>query len=139
MAGKTRYSVRQVREAIEGSRGNKSTIAEKLGCTRQTVDNLLLRFPELVPMLEQERESLVDKAENKLNDLLDANEPRAVFFVLETLGKNRGWAKRTEITGKDGEGIGLSKESLDLMARNGVSVADVVREFEAMMKAQLDG
>lgn len=134
MAGKTKYSVRQVRLAIANSRGNKMVIAERLGCARQTVDNLLMRYPELLPELEQERETILDTAENKLYDLVNAGEIRAILFVLETLGKNRGWAKRTEVTGANGGALQLSNETLMLIEKNGLSVGDVLKQFEALIK-----
>lgn len=134
MAGKTKYSVRQVRLAIANSRGNKMVIAERLGCARQTVDNLLMRYPELLPELEQERETILDTAENKLYDLVNAGEIRAILFVLETLGKNRGWAKRTEVTGANGGALQLSNETLMLVEKNGLSVGDVLKQFEALIK-----
>jgi hypothetical protein len=97
MANKKRFSKASVKRAIEGSRGNLTTVADTLNCTRQTVHNYLQRYPDLRDSLEQERESLVDLAENKLAKLIDDGVLGAVLFTLETMGKNRGWTKKTEI------------------------------------------
>lgn len=122
-------------KAIEGSRGIKTTIAARMGCSRQTVDNALERWPELRAALKDERESIVDLAENKLLKAVANDDMRAVLFVLETLGKDRGWSKRTEVTGADGGALfGLSAEVQGMIQSMGLDVSEVVRQFEAMVR-----
>jgi len=138
MAGKAKFSRRTFREAIIGSRGIKSVIAEALDCSRQTVDNYLTRWPDLVGVVAQERESLVDRAESKLMEAVDKGELKAVLFVLETMGKERGWTKRTEVTGADGAALGLSPDVMQLIGAMRLDMSDVVQAFEEMIRAQAE-
>lgn len=136
MANKPRYSRRTLREAITGSRGIKVAIAQRLGCSRQTLDSYLLRFPDLNALLADERDSIIDLAESKLLKAVNAEDWRAVQFVLETLGKGRGWSRRTEVTGADGAPLGLSPDVVALMAQLGIEASAVVAQFEQMIREQ---
>lgn len=133
-----RISKRKFRLAVDGSKGIISVIARRLGCSRQTVYNYMERYPEFKELIDDEREEIIDLAEFKLLKHVNAGELRAILFVLESLGKNRGWSKRTEVTGADGAALGLSPEIVALMAQLGISESDVVREFEALIRAQAE-
>lgn len=100
--------ISRVRNAIKGSRGNISTVATTLACSRQTVYTYLKKYPDLQEKLNQEREELVDMAENKLYALIEEGVLGAVLFTLETMGKKRGWTKRLELTGDEGEDLQFS-------------------------------
>jgi hypothetical protein len=130
-----RYSRKQVENAIRGTRGIKSTIAERLGCSRQTLENYLVRYPELREAVESERDSIVDLAESKLITAVEAGETRAVMFVLETLGKGRGWSKRTEITGADGAPLVLPADVMASLRAQGIDAQEVVAQFVEMIRA----
>lgn len=133
------FGLEAFKKAIEGSRGIKTTIAARMGCSRQTVDNALERWPELRAALKDERESIVDLAESALvvdmENPASAGHQRAYLFILETLGKDRGWSKRTEVTGADGGALfGLSAEVREMIEAMGLDVSEVVRQFEAMVR-----
>lgn len=134
------FSKEKFEKAISGSKGIKSAIAVRVGCTRQTVDNALERWPDLAKMLESERGDLVDYAETKLLALLAKEDVRATLFTLETLGKSRGWTKRTEVTGPDGERL-FTREDMELAAELGIDMSEAVEQFRAMMlaKARAEG
>ena len=51
------------------------------------------------------REELVDIAEIRLRVAINNGEPWAIALVLKTMGKNRGYTERHEITGADGDSI----------------------------------
>jgi hypothetical protein len=136
MAGKPKYGRKALREAIKGSRGIKTEVARALGCSRQTVDTYLKRYPDLEAQLVSERETLVDLAESKLAVLIEHLDVRAIMFALETLGKKRGYTKRVEATGADGAPLGLSPDVLGLIEAMGLGVSDVVRAFEEMIRAE---
>lgn len=121
--------------AIRGSRGIKQRVAEALGVTRQTVDNYFGQWPDLMRVFEDERNALVDRAESKLVDAVESGDMRATIFTLETLGKNRGWARRTEVTGADGGAVVISSETLELIQSMGLDASQVVREFEGFVRA----
>jgi hypothetical protein len=58
------------------------------------------------------KERLVRKAEINLDILMDSEDERVrtsnTQFTLETLGKEDGYSKRTELTGKDGTALTIS-------------------------------
>lgn len=130
-----RFSRKQVESAIIGTRGIKATIAARLGCSRQTLENYLMRYPELREILAQERETIIDLAESKLVEAVEQGETRAVMFVLETMGKGRGWSKRTEITGADGAPLVLPADVLEALRARGIEASEVVAQFVEMIRA----
>lgn len=136
MAGTKRYSRAAIKKAITNSRGIKTAICQRLECSRQTLDNYLKRYPDLAALVNAERETIVDLAETKLLKALQGEDMRAILFVLETMGKGRGWSKRTEITGADGAPFGLSPEVVELMRQMGIEPTEAVKEFEALIRQQ---
>jgi hypothetical protein len=99
---KQRYSAEQVIEAIRKSRGLLSVVAHRLGCTRQTVENYVKRYPTVDRAVKEERQKVIDVAEGKLFEKLQSGESWAIQFILKTLGKERGYTERTEVTGAEG-------------------------------------
>ena len=123
-------------KAITNSMGIKSAIVKRAGCSRQTLDNAIERWPELGTMIEEERSRIVDLAESKLLQQVDAGEMRAILFTLETLGKDRGWSKRTEVTGRDGAALlDVPPELIKQIEASGLNFVEVLRNFVAMMPA----
>lgn len=120
-------------KAIKGSRGIKAAIVQRVGCTRPTLENAIQRWPDLGVMIEDERSSIVDFAESKLLKALDADDMRAIVFTLETLGKNRGWSKRTEVTGRDGGALlDIPPDLIRQIEAMGLNLVEVLRNFVAM-------
>lgn len=106
-------SLKAVRQAISAGYGNISAMAEALGVSRQTVYNYLETNPALKTEVEAARQDarermdeirdvIVDLAERAL--YADVKSPenkghqRAYLFVLETLGKDRGWGRNVDVT-----------------------------------------
>ncbi len=122
---KLRYTYEEVEAAIHVESGLITSIARLLECNHQTVHRYLERFPDLGELQLAYRELLVDDAEKKLANKLKNNKTNwpAIKFILSTLGKDRGYAYRQEITGKDGgpvqvePTIPLSSLSMDKQRR----------------------
>lgn len=129
-----RFTREQFSRAIENSRGIKTVVAQRVGCTRQTVDNALERWPDLRRQLSEERDSIIDLAEVKLLQQLSNDDMRAILFTLSTLGKDRGWSQRREVTGANGEAL-FSSDIMALVREMGLEPSEVVRQFEAMVRA----
>jgi hypothetical protein len=91
------YTATQAIEAIKDSKGFVTTIANRLGCTRKTVYNLLDRYPTVKEALVDEREMLKDFAESKLFKMIDSEVPAAVFFYLKTQAQDRGYIEQQRI------------------------------------------
>lgn len=125
--------------AIKQSHGVKASVAAAIGCSRQTVDNALERWPELVELLDAARSSLVSIATSALVN--DINSPtsdghvRAYMFVLKTFGKDEGFVERSEVTGADGAALlDVSPDVLKQITDAGLNVAEVLKNFAAMVQ-----
>lgn len=108
MAGKQQYTVEQVEGALRATKGLLSLAAERLGCTRQTVTNYVNRYKSLQKVRDEQRAHVVDTAELALMNAILDKQGWAVCFTLKTLGKDRGYVERQEITGKDGEKLSFT-------------------------------
>jgi hypothetical protein len=106
---RTAHTKESVLAAINKSRGIKASVASALGCSRQTVDNYLKRWPELKEALDAERSALVAISVSALAADVQNSESRghqaAYMFVLRTLGKEDGFIERAEVTGADGKNL----------------------------------
>lgn len=99
MAKKNRRQLNKqvVKKAIEGTYGNLSHAAQKLGVSRQAVYNYVNKHDDIKELLEQEREAMLDIAENNLFLNVQDRDNTAIIFLLKTQGKKRGYIERAEI------------------------------------------
>jgi len=97
-----KYTSNQISEAIREKHGNISAAARYLGCSRNTIARYIERYPTLKSVYEEERETLIDFAENQLFQQVKEGNITAIIFTLKTIGKSRGYVERQEVTGKDG-------------------------------------
>jgi hypothetical protein len=92
------FLVEEVVEAIQKAGGIISATARILGCSRSTVENYIKRHPEVAEAVRAEREKMIDLAEGVLISKLRDNDLNAAKFVLNTLGKKRGYSERPQIS-----------------------------------------
>lgn len=109
-----KYSTEAIIRALQATNGLISLAAKTLGCTPQTIYNRANTTKSVQEAIELARLELVDQAELALRAAVLGREPWAVALVLKTLGKNRGFVERTELTGKDGEPVKLEVTGDDL-------------------------
>lgn len=103
-----RKSKKAIIEAIKDSGGIMSTIARRLGVTWHTADTWVKQYNETKQALQDEREAILDLAESTLfRNIKDGNSQDAKW-LLSTMGKNRGYSERQEITGVDGGPIDVN-------------------------------
>lgn len=101
-------SKKAIIEAIKDSGGIMSTIARRLGVTWHTADTWVKQYDETKQALQDERETILDLAESTLfKNIKDGNSQDAKW-LLSTMGKNRGYNERQEITGVDGGPIDVN-------------------------------
>jgi len=121
-----KYTEVQLIEAIKGTGGVVSEVAERLGCGRSTVYRYVYRYPSVYEALEDECGELLDIAEGGLFDRVQKGDLKAIMFVLKTLGKNRGYTTwidlgatvRREIDDLiDALRLGLDPEDFDKVMR----------------------
>lgn len=84
-------------KALKANEGNITKTARALGVTPSAVSQRISRSKRLQDVLVSAKEGLVDLAESELTKHVKAGSLKAILFVLETIGKSRGWIKRTEI------------------------------------------
>ena len=110
----TKYDLETVIDAVRGtgawkdngtSGGNISSIARRLGVTRATAYSYMSRWKTVEDAITDEREAMLDFTENQLFKQVQDGNITAIIFTLKTLGKNRGYVERREVTGKDGDPI----------------------------------
>lgn len=91
------YEITDIKKAIEDSGGNISIIAERLGCEWHTAKTYIEKSEETKAAYEAETESVIDLAESKLIENIQANDNTAIIFYLKTKGKKRGYIEKTEV------------------------------------------
>ena len=79
--------------ALIEARGIKSIAARNLGCGWRTVDNYCKKYKTVQNALEEARNTIVDVAESKLLQKLNAADNWAIGKVLNELGRDRGWGQ----------------------------------------------
>ena len=87
-------------KAIETSDGSLADVAKIAGCSVRTVFNHLDRDNEVAEAVslarKADRHEMVDIAEQKLKELVEAGDGRAIKFMLSTQGKARGYGLAEE-------------------------------------------
>ena len=85
-------------EAIKDSFGHQMTIAKRLHVTYQTVYNAFKEFPHLKPLLDEERNKLLDVAEWVVSQaIINKKDVKVAMWVLEKLGAKRGFNPELEL------------------------------------------
>lgn len=85
--------------AIKDSAGILSSIAERLGCSRQALYNWLdlHKDSEIVDAIKHEEEKVMDMAESKIIQAIKERDMQTTRWYANTKGKSRGYAPKQEI------------------------------------------
>jgi hypothetical protein len=100
--GWRKFTPEQIIAALDQSQGMIQVAARALGCSAETIQVYRHEYPEIAEFLEFKRGELIDLGEIALRKAVGEGQPWAVCFLLKTLGKERGYIERAELTGKDG-------------------------------------
>lgn len=106
-------SVDEVMLALAECGGNVSAAAEYLDRPRWRVQTLINETPTLQILMQDIEGSVVDKAVENIHDAVFTGDFNASRLVVTTLGKDRGWNTRSEVTGKDGGSVVVNIEGPD--------------------------
>jgi len=100
-------TVKQLIKALKLSGGNASDAAEQLGVHSETVRNRIRNSIKLRKLVDEIRESTIDLAESKMVTLIKNGDGPMIRFYLYTIGKNRGYIRRSQeqLVGKNGEPV----------------------------------
>lgn len=96
-------SIEDILLTLEEHRFNLGAAARDLGIRRNALKERIERTPQLAAALEDFREGLKDKAEDNVNIAVLNGDKGASQFVLQTIGKDRGYHTGVAGVGKDGE------------------------------------
>lgn len=90
-----------IEELTPTSKGVMANIAKNIGVSRQAVKQFLDKDEnkDLKEKILEARQVVIDVAENKLFEQVEAGEQWAVKYVLSTIGKKRGYVERQELAG----------------------------------------
>jgi len=91
----TKRTLEQTINAIKGSDGIKTTIADKLGVTRQTVDAYLRRWATAQQVYDEECEKVGDLAESVLVASIRKGDTQDAKWYLSRIRREK-YATRTE-------------------------------------------
>lgn len=100
---KQRYTATQVADTLQESNGLVGVAAERLGCTRRTVQRYIERYETVAQARDDARDNLTDTVEGKLIEKIKGGDTTAIIFYLKTQAKNRGYVERQEVTGAEGK------------------------------------
>lgn len=88
--------------------GNVSAVARVLKMRRGAVLDRINTSANLTLILEENREGIIDDSEMNMFKAVKVGDLTASKFILATIGKNRGYGTRTELTGIDGAPIPIA-------------------------------
>jgi transposase-like protein len=127
-----KYTEEQILEAISGTGGDISEIARRLGCARSTVYRYMDRYPSVAEAIEDEREELLDLAEEGLMKQVREHDLQAIIFVLKTKGKDRGYTTWIDL------GATVRREIDDLLdtLRRGLDPEDFDKVMRVLRKRE---
>ena len=91
-----KYKIKDMVQAIHESKGMVYVAARKLGCAANTIYNYAEKHEGVRRAIDEERGMMVDTAELALWKALQNGEAWAVSLTLKMLGKDRGYAERSE-------------------------------------------
>lgn len=89
-------------EALRATNGLVSLAAKRVPCSITTINARRKAVAAVEAVVKECRAEIVDYGELALRKAVIAGEPWAVALVLRTLGKDRGYVERQEVTGADG-------------------------------------
>lgn len=88
-------------ECAKRSGGIMTALAQLAGIDRITAAKYLKFVPEANEYFQSQKETIIDLAENQLVKLVREGDKDAIFFLLKTVGKRRGYSEKmeTELSG----------------------------------------
>lgn len=93
-----KFTDEQIIDAIKGSCGIITNVAENLGVSWDTANKRVKNGSEEVKRaFLDETERVIDKAESNVFEALEQKDLQMSKWVLATIGKRRGYSEKTEV------------------------------------------
>lgn len=108
-----------IAQALQQSAGNITEAARSLGMSRTGLHLRISKTASLQQVVKEEREALIDMAESALRTEIRGGNMTAIIWTLKASpeAKRRGWGERTELTGNNGDRLGVI--GIEIVAPNG--------------------
>lgn len=94
--GRRKVSNTKFIECAKKCGGIVSKLANLANIDRMTAYKYLNEIPEAKAQFESQKETIIDFAESQLVHLVKEGDKDAIFFLLKTVGKRRGYSEKTE-------------------------------------------
>lgn len=128
-----KYTAEQMIQALRETKGQITLAARRVGCAYNTMRRYVDEYPSVKAVLEEENAVMGDAVELALYDeAVNKRNTAALIFLAKTKFKERGYTERHDI------GLALSPETMAMAAKLGISKQDIVREFEALIRAEAE-
>lgn len=137
------YSDEVMISALKSKKGLVYLAAKKIGCTPQTIYNRAKISPAVEECINTQRGEIIDTAEERLFQAVNAREPWAVALVLKTIGHKRGYIDRSKVYHKnappeiDTGGVRIRIDSLDLPLETRRQILDAVKKAKERQNASI--
>ncbi len=92
------HSLKEIKDMLEACHGAVYISAEKLDMSPSALYTRIRKSPDLRAVCDLFRGRLIDAAELKLEQAVKEGESWAISFVLRTLGRDRGYQDKLEVT-----------------------------------------
>lgn len=87
----------QIMEALEQTKGSIYLAAKIIPCSSSTIFHRLKEKPELRQQLSEIKENLIEHVEDKLQQLIERDNFKAIEFFLSTQAKHHGYGRTGDI------------------------------------------
>ena len=115
MSKTPKRTAEEVVQAVRGSGGILSHIANKLGVSRPTLWAYVKKWPEVAQAIEDERESVLDLGETELIKAVKRQESWAICFLLKCQGKKRGWVEKQQMDHSSSDGTMTPPQRIEIV------------------------
>lgn len=116
----------RIESALLRYKGLQYLSADYLGITRADLAARLAEDERLREIAADQRGKLLDKAESKLMDAIENGEQWAITLALKTIGRDRGFVERQEISNIHQVRLQIVEEIIDI---NGSSQIEVKASY----------
>jgi hypothetical protein len=123
-----RYTATQVADALRSTRGMTYLAAKRLGCDPNTIMAYCRRYPTVEQAKQDARGELLDVAEVKLWQAVQAGEHWAVTFALRMLGRERGFGEHLALH------LTIERAAARVADQFGLSVDEVLEEARLLLE-----
>lgn len=123
---------KSLRDTIDKAGGIIAAVARHYEVERQTVYRWL-DYYGMHDAIRDARDDIIDIAEANLFRAVRSGDTDVSKFVLTRLGRGRGWGNSVEVSG-----VMIPPEIVRMVEELGGDATSIVREFEAMIRAQAE-